>query len=39
MKFSKAEIPDIIIIEPDVFIDEREYFFESFKGKNNFINR
>ena len=31
MKFSKLEIPDIIIIEPDVFSDERGYFFESFK--------
>ena len=33
MKFSKAEIPDIIIIEPNIFSDERGYFFESFKGK------
>lgn len=31
MKFSKAEISDVIIIEPDVFSDERGYFFESFK--------
>jgi len=31
MKFSRAEIPDIIIIEPYVFTDERGYFFESFK--------
>jgi dTDP-4-dehydrorhamnose 3,5-epimerase len=31
MKFSRAEIPDLIIIEPDVFSDERGYFFESFK--------
>ena len=31
MKFSRAEIPDIIIIEPHVFKDERGYFFESFK--------
>lgn len=31
MKFSRAEIPDIIIIEPEVFTDERGYFFESFK--------
>ena len=31
MKFSRAEIPDIIIIEPHVFIDQRGYFFESFK--------
>ena len=31
MKFSRAEIPDIIIIEPSVFLDDRGYFFESFK--------
>ena len=31
MKFSRAEIPNIIIIEPHVFIDQRGYFFESFK--------
>ena len=31
MKFSRVEIPDVIIIEPDVFTDERGYFFESFK--------
>lgn len=31
MKFSRAEIPDIIIIEAEVFTDERGYFFESFK--------
>jgi len=31
MKFSRAEISDVIIIEPRVFSDERGYFFESFK--------
>ncbi|MDA9272980.1 dTDP-4-dehydrorhamnose 3,5-epimerase [Flavobacteriaceae bacterium] len=31
MKFSRAEIPDVIIIEPQIFSDERGYFFESFK--------
>jgi dTDP-4-dehydrorhamnose 3,5-epimerase len=31
MKFSRAEIPDIIIVEPNVFKDGRGYFFESFK--------
>ena len=31
MKFNRAEISDIIIIEPEVFTDERGYFFESFK--------
>jgi dTDP-4-dehydrorhamnose 3,5-epimerase len=39
MKFSRAEIPDIIIIEPDIFTDERGYFFESFKQNdlNHFL--
>ena len=39
MKFSRAEIPDIILIEPDVFKDERGYFFESFKENelNDFL--
>lgn len=31
MKFSRADIPDIIIIEPEIFIDERGYFYESFR--------
>jgi dTDP-4-dehydrorhamnose 3,5-epimerase len=34
MKFTKAEIPDIIIIEPNVFKDERGYFFESYREKD-----
>lgn len=29
MKLVKAEIPDIAIIEPEVFLDPRGYFFES----------
>ena len=39
MKFSRAEISDIIIIEPNLFKDERGYFFESFKQKelNQFL--
>ena len=39
MKFSRAEILDVIIIEPDIFTDERGYFFESFKqnGLNEFL--
>lgn len=45
MKFTRTEIPDIVIIEPDVFKDERGYFFESFRydlfekeiGKIHFI--
>ena len=30
MKFIKTEIPDVYIIEPSVFGDERGYFLESF---------
>jgi len=45
MKFIKTEIPDLVIIEPVVFGDDRGYFFESFKkeefeknvGKINFV--
>ncbi len=33
MKFIKTNIPDIFIIEPRVFGDERGYFFESFNQK------
>lgn len=31
MKFIKTQIPDVIIIEPDVHGDERGYFVETFK--------
>ena len=31
MKFSRSDISDVIIIEPQIFSDERGYFFESFK--------
>ena len=31
MKFIRTEIKDVVIIEPRVFIDERGYFFESFR--------
>ena len=39
MKFNRVEISDVIIIEPDVFTDDRGYFFESFKENelNNFL--
>ncbi|MCF6185294.1 MAG: dTDP-4-dehydrorhamnose 3,5-epimerase [Bacteroidales bacterium] len=45
MKFIKTEIPDLIIIEPVVYGDDRGYFFESFRkdefekyaGKINFV--
>lgn len=30
MKFSKTNIPDVILCEPTVFNDERGYFFEAF---------
>ncbi|CAM1348028.1 dTDP-4-dehydrorhamnose 3,5-epimerase [Tenacibaculum insulae] len=44
MIFTKTEIPEVVIIEPKVFKDERGYFFESFNqqefteniGKINF---
>lgn len=31
MKFIETEIPDVLIIEPKVFADERGYFFESYR--------
>ena len=45
MKFTKTEIPEVVIIEPKVFGDDRGYFMESYKktlfdeniGKINFI--
>ncbi len=30
MKIIKTEIPDVLIIKPDVYEDERGYFFESY---------
>ncbi|MCW8811044.1 MAG: dTDP-4-dehydrorhamnose 3,5-epimerase, partial [Ignavibacteriaceae bacterium] len=30
MKISKTEIENLLIIEPDVFSDDRGFFFESF---------
>ena len=35
MKFSKAIIPGIVVIEPTVLSDKRGYFLESF-NKNEF---
>ena len=32
MKFTKTTIPDLLIIEPKVFQDDRGYFMESFKN-------
>ena len=45
MKFFRTEIPDLVIIEPQIWEDERGYFFESFRqdlfekeiGKINFV--
>jgi dTDP-4-dehydrorhamnose 3,5-epimerase len=33
MKILKLAIPDIVLIEPNVFVDERGFFFESFNQK------
>lgn len=33
MKFSKTNIPDVILCEPTIFNDDRGYFFESFNQK------
>jgi len=34
MEIIKTEIPDLLIIKPKVFEDERGYFFESYNEKN-----
>ena len=31
MKITLLQIPDVFLIEPDVFEDERGFFFESFR--------
>jgi len=36
MNFIQTEIPDVIIIEPNVYIDPRGYFLESFR-KDKFV--
>ena len=33
MKVSRTDIPGLLIIEPDVYKDDRGYFFESFSKK------
>ncbi len=33
MKIVKTEIPDVIILEPNLFGDDRGFFFESFNSK------
>ena len=30
MKFIKSEIPEVVIVEPRLFNDDRCYFYESF---------
>lgn len=32
MKISRTAIPDVVLIEPDVFRDDRGYFFESYNA-------
>jgi dTDP-4-dehydrorhamnose 3,5-epimerase len=34
MRVVKTEIPDVLLFEPNVFGDERGFFFESFNHKN-----
>ena len=33
MKFIPTQIPDVLIVEPDVFRDDRGYFFESYHAE------
>ena len=33
MKLIQADIPEVVIIEPQVFVDERGWFMESFSEK------
>ena len=41
MNVIKTEIPEVLIIEPQIFSDERGYFFESFNQKlfDDVVNR
>ena len=38
MNFIQTNIPEVIIIEPRVFTDERGYFFESFSQREFEVN-
>ncbi len=38
MKIIKTSIPDLLIVEPDVFKDQRGYFFESYNQERYFEN-
>ena len=33
MKFTSTKIPDVVLIEPNIFQDERGFFFESYQKK------
>jgi dTDP-4-dehydrorhamnose 3,5-epimerase len=33
MRFSSTDLPEVLLIEPDVFSDARGFFFESFNAK------
>ncbi|MCW9065346.1 MAG: dTDP-4-dehydrorhamnose 3,5-epimerase [Ignavibacteriaceae bacterium] len=33
MKVTKTEIPDLLVVQPDVFTDSRGFFFESYNKK------
>jgi dTDP-4-dehydrorhamnose 3,5-epimerase len=33
MRFSPSTLPEVILIEPDLFRDDRGYFFESFQSR------
>jgi dTDP-4-dehydrorhamnose 3,5-epimerase len=41
MKFTSTEIPEVIVIEPKVFSDDRGFFFESFNQRefSEFVGR
>ena len=34
MEFKKLDIEDVILVKPDVFGDNRGYFYESYNQKN-----
>lgn len=36
-EFKKLDIPEVILIEPQIFVDERGFFIESYK-KTDFLN-
>lgn len=38
VKFKKLDIPEVMLIEPIVFHDNRGYFFEEFKNSNFVLN-